>query len=149
MEKKFDFASFALLAALLAAFVFSAVTYFSNTPGKRYVFRFESVDKGRTAIESRFLPAKDGDEKIALYVDDLLLGAKTERSRPIFSPGTKARLCFLRGKTLYVDLTSDLLYQDGNAGDIMESIALFKRNIFKNFSSVKEIELTIEGKRIL
>ncbi len=149
MEKKFDFVAFALLAALLAAFAFSAVMYFSNTPGKRYVFRFESVDQGRTAIESRFLPAKDGDEKIALYVDELLLGARTERSRPIFSPGTKARMCFLRGKVLYVDLSSDLLYQDGNAGDIMESIALFKRNICKNFPSVNEVELFIEGKKIL
>lgn len=149
MKKKFDFATFALLAVLFAVFAFSAAMYFANTPGRRYVFRFASVDKGKTAIESRFLPERAGDEKIALYVDELLLGARTERSRPIFSPGTKARLCVLRDKTLYVDLTSDLLYQGGNAGDIMESIALFKRNIFKNFPSVKQIEIFIEGKSIL
>lgn len=149
MEKKCDFVSFVLLVALFVAFAFSATVYFVKSPGKRYVFRFESVDDGKTAIESRFLPAKKGEERIALYVDELLLGAKTERSRPIFSPGTKAKLCFLRDKTLYIDLTSELLYQDGNAGDIMESIELFKRNIFKNFHSVKKIELFIDGKNIL
>lgn len=149
MEKKIDFVSLVLLIALFAAFVFSAAAYFVKSPGKRYVFRFESVDEGKTAIESRFLPAKKGEDKIALYVDELLLGAKTERSRPIFSPGTKARLCLLRDKTLYIDLTSDLLYQDGNSGEIMDSIALFKRNIFKNFHSVKNIELFIDGKNIL
>lgn len=149
MEKKSDFVSRVLKILLLAAFVFSATMYFVKTPGRRFLFRFESVDKKKSSLEYRILPHRKGDEAISLYVDELLLGPKTERARPIFSPGTKCTFCFLREKTLFVNVSGELLYRTGNAGDIMAGIELFKKNIFKSFPTVKSVEIFIDGKELV
>ena len=77
-------------AAIAVIFLFSAAAYFIKTPGSRYVFRFQSVDSGRANVEWRLLPRRKGSQKTALYVEELLLGPKTERARPVFSPGTRA-----------------------------------------------------------
>lgn len=149
MEKKFDFVSTILKILLLAVFVFSATLYFVKTPGRRFLFRFESVDKGKSSLEYRILPHRKGDDAISLYVDELLLGPKTERARPIFSPGTESEFCFLREKTLFVNLSGELLYRTGNAGEIMAGIELFKKNILKSFPKVKSVEIFIDGKEML
>lgn len=149
MEKKFNFVSNVLKILLLAVFIFSATLYFMKTPGCRFLFRFESVDKGKSSLEYRILPHRKGDEAISLYVDELLLGPKTERARPIFSLGTESKFCFLREKTLFVNLSGELLYRTGNAGEIMDGIELFKKNIFKSFPKVKSVEIFIDGKKIL
>lgn len=148
MKNKFNLVSKILQVLLVVAFVFSAVEYFSKIHGRRFLFRFESVDAKKTSLEYRILPHKKGSEAISLYVDEILLGPKTERARPIFSPGTKSKFCFLRGKTLFVNLSGELLYQTGNAGDIMRGIELFKKNIFKTFPQVKSVEIFIDGKQI-
>ena len=107
------------------------------------------MDSGRNNVESRFLPSRRGAEKVSLYVDELLLGPKTERSRPVFSPGTKAAFCFERGRTLYVNLTSDLLEKSGNASEIMEGMDLFKMNIKKAFPKYKQVEIYIDKRGVL
>lgn len=149
MEKKFDFVSTVLKILLFVTFAFSATIYFIKTPGRRYLFRFESVDKGKSSLEYRILPHKKGDAAISLYVNELLLGPKTERARPVFSPGTKSKFCFLRGKTLFVNLSGELLYKTGNAGEIMAGIELFKKNIFESFPKVKSVEIFIDGKEMV
>ncbi|MDE6069090.1 MAG: GerMN domain-containing protein, partial [Treponemataceae bacterium] len=105
--------------------------------------------KGKSSLEYRILPHRKGDEAISLYVDELILGPKTERARPIFSLGTESKFCFLREKTLFVNLSGELLYRTGNAGEIMDGIELFKKNIFKSFPKVKSVEIFIDGKKIL
>ncbi len=138
-----------LLVAIALAFLISIVCYLAASQGRRYTFRFQSVDSGRNNVESRFLPSRRGAEKVSLYVDELLLGPKTERSRPVFSPGTKAAFCFERGRTLYVNLTSDLLEKSGNASEIMEGMDLFKMNIKKAFPKYKQVEIYIDKRGVL
>ena len=138
-----------IASALGAAFLFSLAVFQAKTPGRRYVFRFQSVDSGRNNIEWRFLKKIKGSQKQALYVDELLLGPRTERSRPLFSPGTKAEFCFERGRVLYVCLTSSSLEKTGNASEIMDGIALFKKNVNAAFPMLKKIEIYIDGKGIL
>ena len=121
----------------------------AGAPGKRYSFRFQSVDSGRNNVEWRFLPRRKRAARPALYIDELLLGPKTERSKPVFSPGTKATFCFERGRTLYVNLTSDLLVQSGNASDIMEGLEIFKMNIKRTFPKYKQVEIYIDKRGIL
>ncbi|MBQ9626250.1 MAG: GerMN domain-containing protein [Treponema sp.] len=132
--------------AIAAIFLISLIVFLAKTHGSRYIFRFQSVDSGRNNVEWRLLPSRRGAKKVSLYVDELLLGPQNERSRPIFSPGTKAIFCFERGKTLYVNLTSDLLVKGGNASDIMEGIEIFKMNIKRTFPKYKQVEIYIENK---
>lgn len=144
-EKKTLF--IAIIAAAL--FALSLGLYAAALPGRRHVLRFQSVDSGKNNVEWRLLPRKSGGERVSLYVDELLLGPKTERSRPLFSPGTKARFCFVRGRTLYVNLTPALLEKTGNASEIMYGIELFKKNIRRTFPGIKEIEIYIDNRSIL
>ncbi|MBR5096440.1 MAG: GerMN domain-containing protein [Treponema sp.] len=136
----------AFCVAIAAIFLISLVAFLAKSHGKRYMFRFQSVDSGRNNVEWRLLPSRRGAKKVSLYVDELLLGPKNERSRPIFSPGTKAIFCFERGKTLYVNLTSDLLVKGGNASEIMEGLEIFKMNIKRTFPKYRQIEIYIENK---
>ena len=94
------------------------------------------------------MPRRKGGEKTALYVEELLLGPKTERARPIFSPGTKVEFCFERDKVLYVGLSSALLEKTGNASEIMDGIELFKKNVRAAFPRLKKVEIYI-GKKAL
>lgn len=139
----------AIFVAIAAVFLLSLIIYLAKTPMVRYTFRFQSVDSGRNNIEWRFLPGRRGAQKAALYVDELLLGPKTERSRPIFSPGTKADFCFERGRTLYVNLTPELLEKSGNASEIMEGMEIFKMNIKRTFPKYREVEIYIDKRGIL
>lgn len=138
-----------LAAALAAIFVFSLAAYFAKTPKIRYSFRFQSVDSGRDNIEWRLLPYRKGSQKVVLYVEELLLGPKTERSRPVFSPGTRVDFCFDRGKVLYVGLTPALLEKSGNASEIMDGIQLFKKNVRSAFPKFKQIEIYIDKKGLI
>lgn len=139
-----------ILAAVLAlSFVFSFAVYLVKTPAIRYSFRFQSVDSGRNNIEWRLLPFRKGQRKVQLYVEELLLGPKTERGRPIFSPGTRVDFCFSRDKTLYVGLTPALLEKTGNASEIMDGIEIFKKNIRSAFPKFKQIEIYIDKKGLL
>ena len=138
-----------LAAALAIAFVFSLAAYLAKTPKIRYSFRFQSVDSGRNNIEWRLLPYRKGSQKTVLYVEELLLGPKTERSRPIFSPGTRVDFCFGRDKVLYVGLTPALLEKTGNASEIMAGIELFKKNIRSAFPKYKQIEIYIDKKGLI
>ena len=148
LTQKFSKTQKILAAAIGAAFLFSLAAYLIQTRGSRYVFRFQSVDSGRANVEWRFLPRRKGGEKPALYVEELLLGPKTERARPIFSPGTKVEFCFERDKVLYVGLSSALLEKTGNASEIMEGIELFKKNVRAAFPRLKKVEIYI-GKKTL
>lgn len=137
-----------LAAALAFCFVFSLAAFAAKTRGSRYVFRFQSVDSGRANIEWRFLPRRKGSQKPALYVEELLLGPKTERCRPVFSPGTKVEFCFERDRVLYVGLSSALLEKTGNASEIMEGIELFKKNVRSAFPLIKKVEIYIDKKAL-
>lgn len=137
------------LAAAAALLVLSATLFFAKNFGDRRVFRFQSVDSGRNNVEWRLLPSRKGSEKISLYVDELLLGPKNERCRPVFSPGTKALFCFERDRVLYVNFTGKLLDQSGNASGIMEGIEIFKKNVLFAFPRLKQVEIYIDGKGLL
>jgi len=136
------------LVAILLAFVFSLLLFLVNYPGKRYNFYFESVDTGKICYETRFLQHKKFEESVKSYVDELLLGPKTERLRPLFSPNTKESFCFIKKDTLYVNITSDSLRMTGNASDILKGTELFKKNILKTFGKINNVEIYIDNKSI-
>ncbi len=144
--KKTDKMQRIFVAAIAASFVFSLIVYAAKTSGRRYSFRFQSVDSGKANVEWRLLPRRRGAEKISLYVEELLLGPKTERARRVFSPGTKMTFCFERSNVLYVNLSPELLEKTGNASEILYGIELFKKNVRSAFPRIKQVEIYIDKK---
>ena len=84
-------------------------------------------------------------ENAEYYVNEILLGAQTERTERLFSKDTKLLSCFLRDKTLYVNLSKGILNSDSKNISIKESVELFKKNILDNFSSISDVEVFVEG----
>lgn len=140
------------LLIYILAFVFVVVfatslsLFFIKQNSKSYVFIFPSADDGTYIVERRNLSNDPAQGVIQLFVDELLLGSTVERTKLIFSSNTRVNSCFLRGNTLYLDLSDDLLSIEKSSFPINEGIELLKENILKNFSNIDKIELFIGGK---
>ena len=128
--------------------LFSLATYFVKNNSKSYVFIFPSADNESYIVERRNLAKDSVQGEINYFIDELLLGSGVERTKLIFSLGTKVNSCFLRDDILYLDISEDLLNIDESSYPIENGINLLKENILKNFSNINKVELFI-GKRFV
>lgn len=131
-----------------AAFLLSAACWRRRFPGRRYVFVFPSSDGGRFCAEARFLPQEPDADAVRRYADELALGPLSERCRPIFCAGTRVLSCFQRGRVLYADLSAEMLQDDPESADFREQIRLFRKNLLRNFRSVRAVELSVAGRPV-
>lgn len=153
---KFDFKKFEYLKkeikialfAIAVVFTFSLAVWLISKPGKKYNFRFESVDTGKISVENRYLPRKSYPDNVLQYVDEMVLGPETERFKLLFSPGTYIISSFVRDNVLYVNLSSDVLDRTGSCSEIKTGIELFKTNVLNNFSKINTVEMYIDNKSI-
>lgn len=134
--------------ALLLILLFSLAIYFVKNNSKSYVFIFPSADNESYIVERRNLSKDSVQGEINYFIDELLLGSGVERTKLIFSLGTKVNSCFLRDDILYLDISEDLLNIDESSYPIENGINLLKENILKNFSNINKVELFI-GKRFV
>lgn len=111
----------------------------------RRVFYFPISGSSKNQKEVRYLDSNPVQGKIAYYVDELLLGPSVYRSRPIFTAGTKVEYCFLRGKNLFIGLSEQAVLQEDGSCEMARAASLLKKNIKKNFTGIKNIELFIDG----
>lgn len=145
---KTHFSHFLLIAVLVLIFLFSLFFSLLKDNRKTRFFIFPSVDSGSYIIEKRKLDSNPVQGELQLYIDEILLGSCIERTKLLFSQGTKVEYCFLRGNTLYLNLSDDLLNLENNTVQIDEGIELLKKNIYKNFKKINKIELFIAGKYV-
>lgn len=136
---------FYFLVTVISLFIFSLIGYLINYPGHRYTLQFSEIGTDRCITEVRYLPAKPVQGKVQSYVDELLLGPSVHRTRPLFSRGTKAEFCFQRGKTLYIGLNTQAVFQDSEAESFEKGLALLEKNVRKNFSGIRHVECFIDG----
>ena len=80
------------------------------------------------------------------FVDELVLGSGLERTKYLFTPGTKVISCFERDKTVFIDLSADIIYMGHNVVQIKDGIELLKQNIMKNFTNIEQVQVFVDGK---
>ena len=134
------------LAFALFLMILSAGLYAGKAYGKKYVFIFPCVDEGKFVLETRYLKENPGKSNIAYFADELVLGSGLERTKYLFTPGTKINSCFERNKIVYIDLSADIIYMGPNVISIKDGIDLLKQNIKKNFPHVEEVQVFVDGK---
>ena len=144
--KQKNLAIFIISLVIAGLFVLSFFCYLVTKNTCRRTFIFPSADTGKYIIEYRNLTEKPHQGDINLYIDEILLGSTTERTKWLFSPGTRLLSCFERNHVLYVNLSQDLLQMGDGVIEIREGIELLKKNIQMNFSKIDSIEVYIEGK---
>ena len=137
---------FIISLVIIGLFVFSLMGYIVSKDSHRRIFIFPSADDGKYIIEYRNLTEKPHQGDINLYIDEILLGSTVERTKLLFTPGTKLLSCFERDHILYVNLSSDLLQMGDGVIEIREGTELLKQNIMRNFSKIDQVEIYIEGK---
>lgn len=136
-----------LLIILVFSFLISLLCFTFSGSEKRCSFIYPSADDGKYIIEYRNLTKKTIQGDLRYYIDELVLGSQVERTRSLFTPGTKVLSCFVRNGVLYLDLSADILRVDESGISIREGVDLLEKNIRNNFPSVHKIELFIDGKR--
>ena len=131
-----------------AFFIFSLslLLFLLSNHKNRRLFIFPSVDEGRYVVEYRYLPMNPVQGNIQLFLDELLLGSGVERTRLLFTRGTKVNSCFVRKGTMYLDLSGELLEPSLGVIEIKDGINLLKKNIHKNFFGIWNIEVFVDGK---
>lgn len=134
-----------LISITFIVLIFSIIMFKLNYPNSHRTFFFERMDNKGLTVEKRYVPIANGSDKITAFVEELLLGPIETRLRPVFPRGTKLLSCFNRDKTLYVNLSKDILKQDLSASKYLDGAKIFKKNIFKNFRNIDIIEIYIDG----
>jgi len=135
-----------VLISILIVFLFSFIFFLVNKNSNRRIFIFPSAEEGQYIVEYRNLAKESSQGDVGYFVDELLLGSTIERTKYIFTQGTKVLSCFQRENVLYINLSSDLLYMGEGVIDIKDGITLLKENIKKNFPSINKIEVFVDGK---
>jgi len=146
MLKQKNLALFITSLIIAGLFAFSFICYIVTKDSCRRTFIFPSAEEGKYIIENRNLAEKPHQGDINLYIDEILLGSTVERTKMLFSPGTRLLSCFERNHILYVNLSKDLLQMGDGVIEIREGTELLKENIMKNFSKIDSVEIFIEGK---
>ena len=139
-------AQLSIIFIFLITLLFSVLSYIIGKDSVRRTFIFPSADKGEYIVEYRNLTKEPIQGDVQLFIDELLLGSTIERTKSLFSSGTKVLSCFQRNQTLYLNLSSDLLEMGEGVIEIREGMDLLKKNIQKNFSKIHEIEIFVNGK---
>ncbi|SEP75719.1 Sporulation and spore germination [Treponema bryantii] len=146
MLKQKNLAIFITSLVIAGLFVFSLFCYVVTKDTCRRTFIFPSAENGKYIIEYRNLTEKPHQGDINLYIEEILLGSTVERTKLLFTPGTKLLSCFERNHILYVNLSKDLLQMGDGVIEIREGTELLKKNIQQNFSRIDSVEIFIDGK---
>ena len=125
--------------------VVSLFFFFWKKNTVRRMFIFPSVS-GELIIEYRNLDKNPVQGEVQYFIDEVLLGSQLERTKKLFTYGTKVLSCFQREEQLYLDLSADLLQMGDNVIDIKEGFDILRLNITKNFSDIKTINFFVDGK---
>ncbi len=139
-------AQLSIIFIFLITLLFSVLSYIIGKDSVRRTFIFPSADKGEYIVEYRNLTKEPIQGDVQLFIDELLLGSTIERTKSLFSSGTKVLSCFQRNQTLYLNLSSDLLEMGEGVIEIRDGMDLLKKNIQKNFSKIHEIVIFVNGK---
>lgn len=146
MTCKENFAKTIIFCLIVIVFIFSSTIFSIKKTGTRHTFVFPSADNGKYIIEARNLVKINTEDDVKTYVDEILLGSTQERTKLLFSSGTRVISCFRRGKILYLNLSSDLLHMGDGVVEIKEGIELLKKNVRINFKGIDAVEVFIDGK---
>ncbi|MBB5218131.1 MULTISPECIES: GerMN domain-containing protein [Treponema] len=136
------------IGVFAGSLIYSLIQFGFSPRRDRRVFYFNSYDKSSRIVEVRYLADKPVQGEICCFIDDLLLGPLTNRSRRIFPRGTSVEFCLEKGRDLHVGLSREALSYSGETFDVESNISLFRYNIVKNFTNLDKIYLYIDGHEV-
>lgn len=136
------------VAMFLASLVIGLALYFIFPPRQteRVLFFPENIT-GKTHGESRLVPRERGrEDAIVEVVDEILLGPTRLRDLPLVPADTRLDFLMLRGDTVYIDFSPELVVgSDSVQESVPRILEIVRHTIFYNFPYVRQISITIGG----
>jgi hypothetical protein len=120
--------------------------FFGNGKSERLLF-FPSLTGRRMVAEERFLPRhRTLEENVAEVAEGVLLGPTRNDALRIFPRGGSVLSALIHGRTLYLDLSPNLLADDSEVPlkgkDAFDALG---RSLRFNFPSIREIVFFVDG----
>lgn len=132
----------------LAGLCIALALYFIFPPrqSQRVLFFPENIT-GKTHGESRLVPRESSREAdITEVIDEMLLGPMTLRDLPLAPHDTRLDFLMLRGDTVYMDFSPELVTGSDTVQESVNRILQITRHtIFYNFPYVRHVSITIGG----
>jgi hypothetical protein len=150
--KKFRIAALAGMVLLGAACFVDFLARDSN----RMLMTFYTVADGNDLVEERMVKNaenRDIGAQMRYYVDEILLGPLSYGAAGFF-PVVTVQSCTVSGGTAYIGLPSPVVWagvknaEDRLTVDTVRSFETLREDIGRNFRSLKNVVLFIEGKEI-
>jgi len=129
-------------------FVLSVIVYIFTGAGQvNRVLFFPTEGTMELSGELRRVPRRGSDEEnIELLVEELILGPVELSLNPLIPKYTTVRTCMFRDRTVYLDLSPELIVGKGSVElSVDESLAGVDRTIRFNFPRVEDIVFFIDG----
>jgi len=146
--QKYTFFQKIIILVFIFSLVVSLLLYVINNPGKRYVFLYESMDNNSLYTEEHWMKHLTPLKPEQFIAEELILGPKTDRYRPLFQYGTKILSCYKDGDTIIVNLSEDAAVQKGSASTTEDAWKLMQRNIKRLVKGVKNVTFFIAGHQV-
>lgn len=139
-------------AGLVFVLALSLILFFVQSyPRVGRVFFFPRVGSGAPMVGERHLVPRHraGEKNVEEYVGEWLLGPLDLDNSRLFPQGTRLRSVLLRGETLYLDFSLELLLKQETVSlPFREILAETAGGIGFNFPWVKNFVFFIEGEPV-
>ena len=140
--------SLALGVAFLGVLIFCLLFFLLAGDGKVMRVLFFPVQAGRGMVaEERLLPRHGRlEQDVAELAEGVLLGPTRHDALRIFPRGASVLSSMLRGRTLYINLSSRLLLEDPEVPlKGQDALTAFARTLRFNFPRLRQIVFFIDG----
>jgi hypothetical protein len=129
---------------------------FRERDASRMMMTFYTIADGKDLSEERTVKNtgnQDMDAKVTRFVDEILLGPISYKTAGFF-PVATVQSCMVNGDTVYIDLPSPVVWagikdaEDRLTVDPTRSFDRLKKDIKRNFRSLKNVVFFIDGREI-
>ncbi|MCL2231591.1 MAG: hypothetical protein FWB99_00765 [Treponema sp.] len=115
----------------------------------RRTFVFYATLNATIVVEERFLHRSgDRETDIRRYVDEVLLGPKSQELALLFYRGTRVHTFMYRQGVVFINLTYTGALPPPELGTAFDSLLTLNKGIRRNFSYVKDVRMFIGGNQV-
>jgi hypothetical protein len=149
VKHRYNTVTVSLSALLLLALAVSLLSFFlgGESATRERVLFFPQYRTADFEGEVRELPVKDSTEDdIQLLVEEIILGPFDIHHDPILPEEADVRSVMLRGETLYIDFSIDVIFQrEESILSLEEVLDGIRRTVTFNFPAVEQIVFSVRG----
>jgi hypothetical protein len=138
----------AALTGLLLLCILAVVDFITGGFTRR-TFVFQTINTGQDVVEERMLMrTKSRETDISRYVEEVILGPLSLETAPLINREAQLEALLLRNDIVYLSISEEAAISPAG-GSLLEKFDILRREIIRNFPSVKEVRIFIAGNEVV